>query len=131
MDDNIINNDVTVVQQLQENGTNRVYLVTYSQADEKKFPTRQSFGAAVVTAFGGRFVNYFCVGKEPHAAGGFHYHMSILLNTSRRWGYAKKYLMDNFDVAVNFSSSPNNGMYEGAYWYTTKQDKEYSQLQLS
>ena len=48
----------------------RTYLVTYSQADLVKFPSRQSFGEAVEAAFnagsGKVGVNYWACCKENH-----------------------------------------------------------------
>ena len=61
------------------------YLVTYSKLDHKIFPTRWSFGMAVVGAFGGNAVNYFEVGKEEHEEpGSYHYHAAIRLNHPTR-----------------------------------------------
>ena len=42
----------------------QVYLVTYSQADRTKFPTRHSFAEAVVASFSSRFA---VVSKQPFA----------------------------------------------------------------
>ena len=36
---------------VSDRATRRIYLVTYSQADMEKFPTRQSFGECVENAF--------------------------------------------------------------------------------
>ena len=36
---------------LSKSNVGRVYLVTYSRADQNKFPTRQSFGEQVVAYF--------------------------------------------------------------------------------
>ena len=109
------------IKYLDDNRTNRVYLVTYSQVDEAKFPTTQSFGAACVAAFGANNVNYFCCGKERHEDRGVHYHVSMLLKSSARWFSAKKYLQENYGATVNFACSPG-GMYEGAYGYASKID---------
>ena len=62
----------------------RTYLVTYSQADLVKFPSRQSFGEAVEAAFnagsGKVGVNYWACCKENHETAGQHYHESIKLS---------------------------------------------------
>jgi len=74
------------------NNPHRTYLVTYSQLDRHKFPTRFSFGIAVVASFGGNNVDYFVVSKEDHEAGGYHYHCAVRLNKSMRWRSSKNYL---------------------------------------
>ena len=101
----------------------RVYLVTYSQIDPKIFPTRVSFGAAVVQAFGANHVDYFVVSKEPHENGGYHYHVGIKLTTGMRWHTARDYLEDEFKVKVHFATTGK--MYSGAYRYTTKTDHSF------
>ena len=91
------------VDALVKNSPHRVYLVTYSQIDHHKFATRQSFGGAVVQAFGAQNVDYFLAAKEPHATPGqYHYHVAIKLNKTMRWASARKYLNDEFGVNVNF-----------------------------
>ena len=112
-------------EELLENKPLRVYLVTYSQIDPKIFPTRLSFGAAVVQAFGANHVDYFVVSKEPHLHGGYHYHVGIKLSTGMRWHSARKYLKDEFNVNVNFATSGK--MYAGAYRYATKSDHSFFQ----
>lgn len=57
----------------------RVYLITYSQADVNKFPTRQSFANAVLAAFAETNVVHWCCSKEHHQKSGVHYHMSALV----------------------------------------------------
>ena len=54
----------------------RVYLITYSQADVNKFPTRQSFANAVLAAFAETNVVHWCCSKEHHQKSGVHYHVS-------------------------------------------------------
>ena len=110
------------IQVLQDNCPHRTYLITYSQLDHKKFPTRWSFGAAVVQAFGATNVDYFVASKEPHELSGYHYHVAVRLNKAMRWNTAKKYLKDIYCITVNFSVSSD--MYIGAYRYATKSDKE-------
>ena len=108
---------------LEENNTRRTYLITYSQADLELFPSRPSFGAACVAAFGGgNAVHYFCVGLEDHEDDGQHYHVAILLTKSQRWFHARKHL-ESLGAKVNFSVS--GSMYASAYFYTTKMDKAY------
>lgn len=109
---------------LEKNDPHRVYLVTLSQLDESKFPTRESFGQACVGAFGGNKVLYFACGRENHKETGEHYHVSLRLNSSQRWLYAKQHLMDTFNVVANFAESPKDAMYAGAYRYAAKHDAE-------
>ena len=72
----------------------RVYLITYSQADVNKFPTRQSFANAVLAAFAETNVVHWCCSKEHHQKSGVHYHMSVKLSKCQRWLPAKKFLAD-------------------------------------
>ena len=115
-------NEETSITDLTTNNPLRTYLVTYSNIDHKIFPTRWSFGGAVVEAFGGNKVDYFVAAREPHQESGkYHYHVAIRLAKPERWKSAKEYLQKKYNVVVNFSSS--NGMYIGAYRYVTKTDK--------
>ena len=82
----------------------RVYLITYSQADINKFPTRQSFANAVLAAFAETNVVHWCCSKEHHQKSGVHYHMSVKLSKCQRWLPAKKFLADPFGIYVHFSS---------------------------
>ena len=109
------------IQRLDEkrNTPHRTYLVTYSQLDHRKFPTRHSFGAAVVEAFGANCVDYFVVSKEHHKEGGYHYHCALRLNKAMRWKSSKNYLKENYGIIVNYSVSRE--MYVGRY--TVKNDK--------
>ena len=112
-------------EELIENKPHRTYLVTYSQIDPKIFPTRVSFGAAVVQAFGANHVDYYAVSKEPHQSGGYHYHVAIRLNTGMRWHTVRDYLKNTFDVNAHFATS--GSMYTGAYRYVTKSDELFFQ----
>ena len=105
----------------------RVFIVTYSQADMAIFPTRRSFGMACVAAFGGgHVVKYFTASKEAHKAGGWHYHVAMLLDQSMRWKSARNFLRETYGVTVNFSvASEDHPFYDGAYAYVTKEDKGY------
>ena len=106
------------------NSNNRTYLITYSQANTELF-TRETFGKACVAAFGGPdAVNYYCVGLEDHSDGGKHYHVSILLSKPQRWHAAQQHLSSH-GAKVHFSTSGK--MYAGAYFYATKEDKDYHQ----
>ena len=110
---------------LDRNNPLRSYLVTYSQLNHRIFPTRCSFGAAVVEAFGANNVDYFVASKEPHemSSGTYHYHVAIRLTKTMRWNSAKQYLKEHYNVICNFASSSE--MYVGAYRYATKTDKNF------
>jgi hypothetical protein len=63
----------------------RTYLVTYSQADLSKFPTRESFGQQVVAYFnegsGKVEVQHWACCLEPHEIiSGLHYHLCVKLS---------------------------------------------------
>ena len=111
------------MEELNSNNVLRTYLITYSKIDHKIFPTRYSFGAAVVQAFGAKNVDYYAVSKEAHETGGYHYHVAIKLNHGMRWHSARDYLKDNFDVNVYFATT--GMMYAGAFRYATKVDTLY------
>ena len=55
----------------------KVYLVTYSQANLSKFPSRSSFASAVVNAFekGSAKILHWCCSQESHKKSGVHYHI--------------------------------------------------------
>ena len=103
----------------------RAYLVTYSQADVEKFPTRESFGNAVATAFsngtGKVKVDYWACCLEYHQNGGIHYHSTIKLSGPKRWAAVKTALTKQHQVILNFSEGHAN--YYAAYKYITKTDK--------
>ena len=67
----------------------RTYLVNYSQADLKKFPTHESFGAMLEAKFndarGKARVSYWACCLEEHQEGGFHYHVSLKLSAPKKW----------------------------------------------
>lgn len=100
----------------------QVYLVTYSQADTKRFPTRESFAAAVIASFRApsASVLHWCCSQESHKSSGVHYHLCLKLNKSQRWLPSKKYLKENYNISVHFSNVHTN--YYTAFKYVTKQD---------
>ena len=108
------------------NQIRRTYLVTYSQADLRIFPTRQSFGKQVATYFdegtGKVKVEHWACCQEPHENSGVHYHMSLKLDGAKRWKQVKEKMMKNHGVVLHFSNAHDN--YHSAYQYVTKQDTE-------
>ena len=63
--------------QVSDKTIRRTYLVSYSQLDREKFPTRQSFDECVENAFnscaGVVRVSHWASSLEQHAQGGEHY----------------------------------------------------------
>lgn len=100
----------------------RVYLITYSQADEEKFPTRNSFAVAVLAAFSrtNSKVIQWCCSLENHKTSGVHYHMCIKLDKLQRWLAAKNFLAESYGISVHFSDRHAN--YYTAWSYVTKED---------
>ena len=100
------------------------YLVTYSQANLEKFPSRDSFADCVVQAFESEkskaSIQHWVCSMEEHCDGGSHYHMAIKLNMQKRWKAAKNSIHDKHGITVNFSCSHDN--YYTAYKYATKED---------
>ena len=90
----------------------RTYLITYSQADRTKFPSRQSFGEAVANEFNsgdpkGKVAYWVCA-LENHANGGEHYHLSLKLTGPRRWLTVRNALQRLHNININFSDSLEN-----------------------
>ena len=101
----------------------KVYLITYSQANTSKIPTRNSFAEAVMNAFksGSASVLHWCCSQESHKKSGVHYHMCLKLDRNQRWLRAKKYLSEKYGISVHFSSVHTN--YYTAWKYVTKEDQ--------
>ncbi len=81
----------------------KMYLVTYSQANTKKFSTRNSFAEAVLKAFhcGSAKVLHWCCSQESHKKSGIHYNMCLKLDRNQQWVSAKKYLGSNYGISVH------------------------------
>ena len=103
----------------------RTYLITYSQIDVKKFPTRESFADVIVKVFNQTTakskITTYAVCMEPHKDGGDHYHMCIKLSGPRRWKGVKTELLRDYKISVHFSDRHTD--YYTAYKYVTKSDK--------
>ena len=104
----------------------RQYLATYSQADESRFPTRQSFGDYIVEKFNAGTskvkVTQWVVCKEAHEKEGFHYHCAFKMDGIKKWFTPWKSMYDD-GVKVSFSDS--HDYYISAYRYVTKEDKHF------
>ena len=74
----------------------RTYLVTYSQANLTKFPTRKEFGKCIKKHFnsgsGKVKVQHWIYAKEKHQNGGegVHYHVALKLTGPKRWKSVKE-----------------------------------------
>ena len=112
-------------EELGANAIRKVYLIKYSQANLKRFPSRESFANCVVKAFlyqesCVKVVHWVC-SMEPHEDGGKHYHFALKLSENKRWKPAKKYLLKCHRISVHFSNRHEN--YYSAYNYATKRNK--------
>ena len=107
-----------------------MYLITYSQADLQKFPTRRAFADVVVNSFGCEtetpVVQWACC-LEQHRNGGYHFHIAVKLQRCKRWLPSKSYLTQQHSISVHFSSSHDN--YYSAWKYVTKEDDDVLESQ--
>jgi len=103
----------------------QVYLLTYSQANLQRFPTRKSFADAVMNSFEERPANimHWVCSREQHQNGGHHYHMALKLDRAQRWLSVKCTLEEDYGIVVHFSSIHYN--YYSAWKYVTKADEEF------
>ena len=75
----------------------QVYLVTYSQADLVKYPSRREFADALVLVFSkDNNVIQWCCCLEDHENVGKHYHVAIKLERKQRLLKIKRFLLDYF-----------------------------------
>ena len=112
---------------LTERQFRSVYLVTYSQADMAKFPTREVFARAIVESFStgtAKVVQWVCC-REKHRKGGDHYHLAIKLDRNQRWMMSKRYLQRTYGITVHYSNRHHN--YYSAWLYVTKSDREFKE----
>ena len=108
-----------------ENQFRSIYLITYSQADLARFPTREEFAHAVVKSFStgkANVVQWVCC-RESHQTKGEHYHMAVKLDRNQRWIMSKRFLIEEEGISVNYSDRHHN--YYSAWLYVTKEDREY------
>ena len=112
-------------QEMQDHQVRTVYLVTYSQADNRF--TRASFTEAVISCFSsGRanVVQWVCC-LEDHEQEGHHFHLALKLDRLRRWLSIKQEMVDRFDVVLNFRDFTRN--YHAAWSYVLKDDVNFIQ----
>ena len=101
------------------------YLVTYSQADNSKFPTRESFGAEIAKIFdmgsSKAKTDYWACGLESQKEGGDYYHVSVELSCAKRWLGVKNHLYTKYKIPVNSSDKHDN--YYTAFKYISKSNE--------
>ena len=104
----------------------RTYLITYSQADLLKFPSRKQFGKCIKTHFnkgsGKVKVQHWACSLEKHQNGGNHYHVALKLTGPKRWKSVKESITSSEGIVVNFSDQHDN--YHSAYRYICKEDHQ-------
>lgn len=113
----------------KENGK-RFYLITYSQLDPNKFPTRESFGNMLHREFdrgeAKSKVKYWSVAKETHKDGGHHYHCALLMSDVKKWVTVKRTIEQIYDIVLHFSdgTKKHDSDYVRAYKYISKEDPD-------
>ena len=104
-----------------------VYLLTYSRADTRKFPTRQAFAEAVLNARAHNSVRilHWVVSLEAHAETGadtdtespamnqHHFHMALKLCKKSRCLQVGNFIDREYGIQVHFSD--NHNTYYSAY----------------
>ena len=109
----------------------RIYLLTYSQCDLIRFPTRKSFGKFAVRAFEASYarggapskkvsVTHWAVCREPHEKGGYHYHVSLAMDDVKKWKAPWENMSAN---GVKCSISEKHDHYVSMYRYLQKTDE--------
>lgn len=122
---NIVENQHRQAATMPHRTVRQVYLLTYSQADEDKFPIRASFANAVVNAFQNcpaQLQQWVC-SMEKHRNGGTHFHMAVKMDRNVRWLQLKNALEEQHGIIVHFSCAHYN--YYTAWRYVTKEDRYF------
>ena len=103
----------------------RQCLITYSQADLQRFPTRDSFGNMVENEFNaGKSkvkVSHWACCEEAHKENGYHYHCCVKLMGVKKWSRFKDAIAKKYGIVVNFS---DHDQYIYAYRYVCKADRD-------
>ena len=113
----------------QANKARSVYLVTYSQADAIKVPSRAYFAEIVINEFNrnDKIVDKWVCGAEIHnETRGFHCHLAIKLHSQRRWRQVRQNLKQNHKIDVDFQDF--HTCYFDAYSYVTKHDLKHAEM---
>lgn len=115
--------DIEFTSPIGERDNRRTYLLTYSQADLERFPTRETFSRCVLEAFdegkSSKKITEWACSMENHADNvSKHYHMAVKLSGTRRWNPIKSFLYKQHKISVHFSAKPVG--YVAAYRYVCK-----------
>ena len=80
------NNQCVQTASMDRNAVRSVYLLTYSQANNEKFRTREDFSSALVNSFasGTASLLQWCCSLESHQNSGVHYHMCVKSDRNQR-----------------------------------------------
>ena len=125
IEESFVEQEVTV--ELRPRKLRSIYLVTYSQANLEIFPTREMFANEVTCLFVTKkvkVVQWVC-GMEQHDTHGVHYHLSVKLESNKRWLPVKQAIQEKFNAVLNFSSTHTS--YFSTWRYVIKEDNNYVQ----
>ena len=82
------------------------YLVTYSQANESKYSTRESFGKVLQEEFNVGTsvvkVDYCAYAGEEHQNDGFHYRCALTLTGCKKWLSVKNRIAEKHGIQAYF-----------------------------
>lgn len=94
----------------------QVYLITYSQADDEKVPSRNHFSQVILSAFSLQTVaeplHWIC-SQEAHQDWGIHYHMAIY-----PWRKFRDHLASEQGIQLHFSDTHHD--YYSTWQYLTR-----------
>lgn len=96
----------------------QVYLITYSQVNKEKCPSKEKLSDFVIEEFGSDLIEKWVCCEEPHKDGGSHYHFACKLIKLKRWKMIKLLIRRKHSISVNFSDHHTN--YYSAYKYVIK-----------
>ncbi len=104
--------------------------LSHSQADIKKFPTRQSFANVVLEGFSQGNLKvvlqyWVCCLERHQESPGVHYHMAVVFSGKEHWLSAKQFLLKNNSISAHFADKKHHDYYQyvSAYHqYVTKED---------
>ena len=94
--------------ELDQRAVRSVYLVTYSQADMAKFPTRKNFANEVVKYFQStkvKVLHWLCCNSciREHEGNMQHFHLALKISKNKRWLPVKRKMQNNHSVVIHFS----------------------------
>ena len=94
----------------------RTYLITYTQADHLKVPSREEFGKCIKTHLnkgsGKVKVQHWACSLENHQNGGNQYHVALKLTGSKRRKSVNESIISLEGIVVN-SSDQHDKYYSG------------------